>query len=69
MKKGIVMDINDTFLTLLTPEGEFLRTKKQDHPYTIGEEIHFHPIASVPKSKSIYFVKNIFKVKSVWAVV
>jgi hypothetical protein len=69
MKKGIVMDINDTFLTLLTPEGEFLRTKKQDQPYTIGEEIHFHPIESVQKSKSIYSVKNIFKVKSVWAVV
>ena len=24
MKKGIVMEIDDAFLTLLTPEGEFL---------------------------------------------
>ncbi|WP_052352809.1 anti-sigma factor domain-containing protein [Neobacillus dielmonensis] len=43
MKKGIVMQIDDAFLTLLTPEGEFLRARKQNQPYEIGEEIAFFP--------------------------
>jgi hypothetical protein len=67
MKKGIVMDINDSFLTLLTPEGEFLRARKQDQPYTIGEEIRFFPILNDKTSKSNYTLKNIYKVKTVWA--
>jgi hypothetical protein len=67
MKKGIVMDINDAFLTLLTPEGEFLRAKKQDQPYSIGEEIRFFPILNDKTSKSNYTLKNIYKVKTVWA--
>ena len=46
MKKGIVMEIDDAFLTLLTPEGEFLHARRQNQPYLIGEEIHFFPIAN-----------------------
>jgi hypothetical protein len=68
MKKGIIMEIDDAFLTLLTPEGEFLRTKKQDQIYTIGEEIHFFPIAAIQTRKSLFLLKNIFKARSVWAV-
>jgi hypothetical protein len=45
MKKGIIMEINDTCLTLLTPDGQFLQSRKQKQPYTIGEEILFTPIA------------------------
>jgi hypothetical protein len=45
MKKGIIMEINDTCLTLLTPDGQFLQARKPDHPYTLGEEILFKPIS------------------------
>lgn len=38
------MEINERFLTLLTPEGEFLRARKQDRAYAIGQEIAFFPI-------------------------
>jgi hypothetical protein len=41
MKKGIVMEIDESCLTLLTPEGEFLHARRQNQPYAIGEEIHF----------------------------
>ncbi|MFF2446071.1 anti-sigma factor domain-containing protein [Neobacillus sp. NPDC058068] len=67
MKKGIIMEIDDAFLTLLTPEGEFLRANKQDHLYAIGEEIHFFPIESVNPYRPNRFL-TIFKRKTVWAV-
>lgn len=41
MKKGIIMEMDDSYLTLLTPDGEFCRAHKQDLPYTVGDEIHF----------------------------
>ncbi|WP_342041666.1 anti-sigma factor domain-containing protein [Bacillus sp. OTU2372] len=72
MKKGIIMEIDDAFLTLLTPEGEFLRTKKQDQIYTIGEEIHFFPSANVQTKNSLLLflllLKNILTSRSVLAV-
>jgi hypothetical protein len=67
MKKGVIMGIDDASLTLLTPEGEFLRANKQDQPYTIGEEIHFFPIESLHHYQSNRFL-TIFKRKTVWAV-
>lgn len=68
MKKGIIMEIDDAFLTLLTPEGEFLRTKKQNQLYTIGEEIHFFPITTIQTRKSLFLLRKMFKARSVWAV-
>ncbi|NUK28852.1 anti-sigma factor domain-containing protein [Parageobacillus sp. VR-IP] len=38
MKKGIVLELDEEFVTLLTPEGEFIQVKKEDE-YEIGEEI------------------------------
>jgi Anti-sigma factor N-terminus len=67
MKKGVVMEIDDAFLTLLTPEGEFLHAKRQNQPYAIGEEIHFFPIESVKTSNHFNTLKNVFKLKPVWA--
>jgi hypothetical protein len=69
MKKGIIMEIDGAFLTLLTPEGEFLRSKRQEQIYTIGEEIHFFPITNVQTRKSLFLLKNIPTTKSVWAVI
>ncbi|WP_312472828.1 anti-sigma factor domain-containing protein [Neobacillus sp.] len=68
MKTGIIMEIDDVFLTLLTPEGEFLRANRQNQPYALGEEIHFFPIESGKPFKAIDIFKNIFKLKTVWAV-
>ncbi|CRK80701.1 anti-sigma factor domain-containing protein [Neobacillus massiliamazoniensis] len=67
MKKGIVMEIDDAFLTLLTPEGEFLRTRNQKRQYIIGEEITFFPISSDNASRSI-IMRNLLKRKTIWAI-
>ncbi|MEH7414834.1 anti-sigma factor domain-containing protein [Neobacillus drentensis] len=64
MKKGIIMEIDGAFLTLLTPEGEFLRTKKQDQIYSIGQEIHFFPSPNVQNRKSLFLLKNILTARS-----
>ncbi|MEF2095245.1 anti-sigma factor domain-containing protein [Bacillus sp. CFBP9009] len=47
MKKGVILSVNKRFVTLLTPEGEFLKTKRQERVYEVGEEITFSP----PKQK------------------
>ncbi|MGZ4161454.1 MAG: anti-sigma factor domain-containing protein, partial [Neobacillus sp.] len=67
MKKGIIMEMDDAFLTLLTPEGEFLRARRQNEQYVIGEEIHFFPLKG-HKSQRLYPIKNLLKVKPVWVV-
>ncbi|WP_066066037.1 anti-sigma-I factor RsgI family protein [Neobacillus soli] len=70
MKKGIIMEIDEAILTLLTPEGEFLHAKRLNQPYIIGEEIQFFPIVSMKTSSNlISYLKNLFKLKSVWAVI
>ncbi|WP_231505716.1 anti-sigma factor domain-containing protein [Bacillus sp. EB01] len=44
--------MDETFLTLLTPEGEFLKARKQKRIYSIGEEISFNPeLVGHPKKK------------------
>ncbi|WP_153126111.1 anti-sigma factor domain-containing protein [Peribacillus tepidiphilus] len=43
MKKGIILEIDNEFVTLLTPEGEFLKTKREKKNYSIGEEIPLAP--------------------------
>lgn len=60
------MEMDESFLTLLTPEGEFLRAKKQDLAYSIGEEIYFFPIADGANRKWLLSIKNSFKLKSIW---
>ncbi|WP_409294610.1 anti-sigma factor domain-containing protein [Peribacillus sp. SCS-26] len=44
MKKGIVMDINSRFVTLLTPDGQFLKAYNEHGSYSVGEEISFNPV-------------------------
>ena len=67
MKKGIIMEMDDSSLTLLTPEGEFLHAKRQDRLFVLGEEIHFFPIENF-KTSRLSTLKNILKVKPVWVV-
>ncbi|WP_059350617.1 anti-sigma factor domain-containing protein [Bacillus coahuilensis] len=41
MNKGIIMEVHNRYLILLTSEGEFVKGKKQDGVH-VGEEIVFH---------------------------
>lgn len=43
MKTGIILEIDEKYLTLLTPEGQFLRARNLHYPYQIGQEIQFIP--------------------------
>ncbi|WP_340373118.1 anti-sigma factor domain-containing protein [Peribacillus sp. FSL E2-0218] len=43
MKKGVILSVNKRFVTLLTPEGEFLKAKRDERAYEVGEEITFSP--------------------------
>ncbi|RTR32319.1 anti-sigma factor domain-containing protein [Robertmurraya yapensis] len=66
MRKGIIMDMNERFLTLLTPDGEFLKINRQKYDYEIGQEI---PIPIQEKPKATYFsFFNSLKGKSLAAV-
>lgn len=67
MKKGIIMEMDDVFLTLLTPEGEFLRAKRLKQTYSIGEEISFYPVESKNHLKYLSSIKKVAKMKTVWA--
>ena len=46
------MEIDERFLTVLTPEGEFLRARKLDTLYQIGQEIEFYPLAQEERRKT-----------------
>lgn len=41
MKKGVVVDLDDDFVTLLTPDGQFLKASNKEGNYELGEEISF----------------------------
>nr|WP_249365345.1 anti-sigma factor domain-containing protein [Cytobacillus citreus] len=62
------MEVNERFLTLLTPDGEFLRARKLDRDYQIGQEIDFFPInQEEAKKKSFFSIFNSFKAKTAFA--
>jgi hypothetical protein len=58
VKKGVIMDIDERFLTLLTPEGEFLKAQKLNQDYLIGEEMVFLPVSD-SKNKAPFFRKRV----------
>lgn len=45
MKKGVVVNYNDDFVTVLTPDGQFIKTNNGQGDYVIGNEISFFPLA------------------------
>jgi hypothetical protein len=53
MKRGIVLEVDEDFITLLTPEGEFIQVKKEG-TYQIGEEIEKLPIQRQRMKKKIF---------------
>jgi Anti-sigma factor N-terminus len=64
VKKGIVMEVHDDYVTMLTPEGEFVRTPNQKGNYEIGEEIDFFPQRDYGhvKKKMVFFRLDQIKV-------
>lgn len=66
MRRGVVMEVNDLYLTLLTSNGEFLRARKMDRIYSIGEEIDFFPVTDYLHSKKTKSFKNLLTLKTVW---
>ena len=68
MKTGIILEINERFLTLLTPDGQFLRAQNQDYAYQIGEEIQFQPfVEKSRKSLPLFSRLTSFKGKALAA--
>ncbi|WML49465.1 anti-sigma factor domain-containing protein [Neobacillus sp. PS3-34] len=63
MKKGIIMEMDDVFLTLLTPDGEFLRARKQNKAYVLGEEVHFFPAVARERTGGSFSIGKFFKGK------
>jgi hypothetical protein len=55
VKKGIIMEVHKRFLTILTPQGEFLRARKLKENYQIGQEIDYFPIEQRKISKRLPF--------------
>jgi hypothetical protein len=54
MKKGIVMEVQPDTIIMMTPEGEFVKTRKQPSVhYEIGEERTFFPHTYEESSTSI----------------
>ena len=65
MKKGIVLEVHDDYVTMLTPDGEFLKSRKQRGQLDIGEETIFFPLHMGAEEKGK--LASFFKMK--WAIV
>ncbi|WP_419883633.1 anti-sigma factor domain-containing protein [Peribacillus sp. B-H-3] len=62
MKKGIILSIDQRFITVLTPDGEFLRTLREKRAYEVGEEMIFTPVKR--DNKHFPFSFSFFKTSS-----
>ncbi|WP_456275786.1 anti-sigma factor domain-containing protein [Bacillus sp. AK128] len=54
MKRGVILEVSKQYVTVLTPDGEFLKGRKVKDNYQIGEEIDFFPLnerASTKKAR------------------
>jgi Anti-sigma factor N-terminus len=52
MKKGVILEVKERYVTLLTPDGEFMKTRKLQQDYQIGEELYFYPIETEEGKKA-----------------
>jgi hypothetical protein len=55
LKRGVILEVNTKFVTILTPNGEFLRSRKVKDHYEIGEEIDFFPVNERFTAKKPFF--------------
>ncbi|WP_262421955.1 anti-sigma factor domain-containing protein [Bacillus aquiflavi] len=56
--------MDERFLTLLTPDGEFLRARKLNQDYEIGQEIEFVPIRTKKRQKKSFFTLSSLQMKA-----
>lgn len=58
MRKGIILDMNKRFLTLLTPDGEFLQIRRKREDYVIGQEVVI-PLKESPMELLLSFFHSV----------
>ena len=62
MRKGVILEVDDLFITCMTAEGEFMRSLKLQQDYQVGEEIHFIPM-EVERVKKPNFLERLIRTK------
>ncbi|MFN2745928.1 MULTISPECIES: anti-sigma-I factor RsgI family protein [Bacillus] len=55
MRRGIIVEKNKKFVTLLTPDGQFLKAKKSEEDYEIGQEIAFPEETRMARRRAGFF--------------
>lgn len=66
MRKGVVLEVKERYVTLLTPDGEFMRTRKLSQEYQKGEEIYFIPVEVDHSWKSkVFSMRNRLKLNAI----
>ena len=66
MKKGIVMEVKPNTIIMMTPEGEFIKTRKQPSvQYEIGEELTLFPQMEETKATIFQRLRENLPVKPV----
>ena len=66
MKKGVVLSVHKFSITVLTPDGEFEKSRRLNRDYQIGEEITYTPTGNLLQSY-LYFPSKKAAVISVFA--
>lgn len=55
MRRGIIVEKNKKYVTLLTPDGQFLRTKYEEQNYEIGQEVTFPNESRLERKRAGFF--------------
>lgn len=55
MRRGIIVEKNKKYVTLLTPDGQFLRTKYEKQNYEIGQEVTFPNESRLERKRAGFF--------------
>ncbi|MGG1546856.1 anti-sigma factor domain-containing protein [Bacillus paralicheniformis] len=55
MRRGIIVEKNKKFVTLLTPDGQFLKAKSTEEDYEIGQEIAFPAETRMSRKRAGFF--------------
>ncbi|MEI4791396.1 anti-sigma factor domain-containing protein [Bacillus sp. FJAT-53060] len=55
MRRGIIVEKNKKYVTLLTPDGQFLRTKYEQQDYEIGQEVTFPYESRLERKRAGFF--------------
>lgn len=68
MRKGMILEIDNEFVTVLTPEGEFLKARRHKRPYEIGSEILFTPFQPKKRNTFSLFYFSVKKISVICSV-